>query len=207
MQRLVTVLLRRSARSGAARRAGRRPRGVVGEGVLRPGGRGGQGDHRRLRAGDRQAGRARLPSTESFRTRSRRRSRPASRPTSPSAYGLATYIPKWALEDRLVDLSDAVGHFSDLFDPDQLDRAMLLNARTGQKALYGLPIGQLDQPHPRLEEPAGARGLHARRHSQGVGARSGRSGATRSSRRCARHWAATTSGASACPCRSRPTTP
>ena len=54
---------------------------------------------------------------------------------------LTTYAPKWALEDRLVDLSEAVGHFSDLFDPDQLDRATLLNARTNERGLYGLPIG------------------------------------------------------------------
>jgi multiple sugar transport system substrate-binding protein len=58
-------------------------------------------------------------------------------------FWLSTYIPRWAFEDRLVDFSDAVGHFSDLFDPNQLDRAMLLNARTGQKALYGLPMGQI----------------------------------------------------------------
>jgi multiple sugar transport system substrate-binding protein len=53
------------------------------------------------------------------------------------------YIRRWALEGRLVDLTDTVGHFSDLFDPNQLNRAMLLNARTGQKALYGLPMGQV----------------------------------------------------------------
>jgi multiple sugar transport system substrate-binding protein len=53
------------------------------------------------------------------------------------------YIRRWALEDRLVDLTDPVGHLSDLFDPDQLDRAVLLNARTGQKALYALPMGQV----------------------------------------------------------------
>ena len=47
------------------------------------------------------------------------------------------------LEDRLVDLTETVGHFSDLFDPNQLDRAVLLNARTGQRALYGLPMGQI----------------------------------------------------------------
>jgi multiple sugar transport system substrate-binding protein len=56
---------------------------------------------------------------------------------------LDTYIPKWALDDRLVDLTDAVGFFSNLFDPNQLDRAMLLNARTGQRALYGVPVGQI----------------------------------------------------------------
>ena len=57
------------------------------------------------------------------------------------AWLATTYAPKWALEDRLVDLSEAVGHFSDLFDPYQLDRAMLLNARTNERGLYGLPFG------------------------------------------------------------------
>jgi multiple sugar transport system substrate-binding protein len=56
---------------------------------------------------------------------------------------LGSYIPQWAFEDRLVDLTDTIGHFSDLFDPDQLDRAMLLNAKTGRRALYGLPMGQI----------------------------------------------------------------
>ncbi len=89
---------RRDARHGAARRRGRRPRGVVGEGILPPGGRGAQGDHRRLRAGDRQAGRAHPSSRrQSFRPRSRRRSRPASRPTSPSASGSTYYIRKVGL--------------------------------------------------------------------------------------------------------------
>jgi multiple sugar transport system substrate-binding protein len=43
----------------------------------------------------------------------------------------------------LADLSGAVGHFADLFDPDQLDRAMLLNASARERALYGLPIGEI----------------------------------------------------------------
>jgi multiple sugar transport system substrate-binding protein len=51
-------------------------------------------------------------------------------------------MSKWAFENRLVDLTDAVGHFADLFDPDALTQWMLLNAKTGQKALYGLPMGQ-----------------------------------------------------------------
>jgi multiple sugar transport system substrate-binding protein len=58
-------------------------------------------------------------------------------------FWLDTYIPKWALEDRLVDLTNTVGSFSNMFDPAQLDRAMLLNAKTGQKALYGVPMGQI----------------------------------------------------------------
>jgi multiple sugar transport system substrate-binding protein len=58
-------------------------------------------------------------------------------------FWLTSYAPQWALEDRLVDLSDTIGHLSDLFDPAQLDRATLLNATTGRRALYGLPIGQI----------------------------------------------------------------
>jgi multiple sugar transport system substrate-binding protein len=53
------------------------------------------------------------------------------------------YIQKWSLEDRLVDLTDAIGHFSNLFDPNQLERAALLDAKTGQTALYALPMGHV----------------------------------------------------------------
>jgi multiple sugar transport system substrate-binding protein len=58
-------------------------------------------------------------------------------------FWLLRYIPRWAFEDRLVDLTDIVGPFSNLFDPNQLDRAVLLNARSGERALYGLPMGQI----------------------------------------------------------------
>jgi multiple sugar transport system substrate-binding protein len=54
---------------------------------------------------------------------------------------LSEYLSSWAFEDRLVDLSDAIGHFSDLFDPEVLDWVRVLNGRTEQKGLYGLPIG------------------------------------------------------------------
>ena len=83
--------------------------------------------------------------------RPRRRSCPSSmrqpsrRPTTAFGFRASDHIAEWALDDRLVDLSDAIGHFSDLFDPAQLDRATLLNATTGRKALHGLPMGQL--PH------------------------------------------------------------
>ena len=48
---------------------------------------------------------------------------------------------QWAYEGRLVDLSDAVGHFSDLFDPDALERVTLLDGTTGRRGLYLLPMG------------------------------------------------------------------
>jgi multiple sugar transport system substrate-binding protein len=60
------------------------------------------------------------------------------------AFGLwlAHYVAPWAFEDQLVQLTDAIGRYSDLFDQDVLDRATLVNAQTGQKALYGLPMGR-----------------------------------------------------------------
>ena len=73
------------------------------------------------------------------------------------------------------------------------------------------PVRPADGPdqqlHPRLEEPPWSGRASRSRTSPRSGSRSGRSGATRCSRRCARHRAATTSGASACPCRSRPPIP
>jgi ABC-type glycerol-3-phosphate transport system substrate-binding protein len=61
------------------------------------------------------------------------------------AFGLrvGNYITEWAFDDRLVDVSDAIGHFSDLlFDPEALAWFVLVNERTGQKALYALPVGR-----------------------------------------------------------------
>jgi multiple sugar transport system substrate-binding protein len=57
-------------------------------------------------------------------------------------YLLTNYQGQWSVEDRLVDLSDAVGHFADLFDPDTLAYLTWRNARAGKKALYGLPMGR-----------------------------------------------------------------
>jgi multiple sugar transport system substrate-binding protein len=55
---------------------------------------------------------------------------------------IASYVSEWASADRLVDLTDTVGHFSDLFDPDALAWWTLLNQKTGQRALYALPWGR-----------------------------------------------------------------
>jgi multiple sugar transport system substrate-binding protein len=64
------------------------------------------------------------------------------------AFGLRMpdYISQWAFDDRLVDLTDTVGHFSDIFDPDALAWGVtLLNRQTGRRALYGLPIGRVTE--------------------------------------------------------------
>jgi ABC-type glycerol-3-phosphate transport system substrate-binding protein len=55
---------------------------------------------------------------------------------------MAPFIAEWAFGDQLVDLSDAIGSFADTFDPDALDRTMLVNATTGHKTLYALPMGR-----------------------------------------------------------------
>jgi multiple sugar transport system substrate-binding protein len=52
------------------------------------------------------------------------------------------YMSKWAFDDRLVDITEAVSHFSDLFDPDALAWFGRLNQKTGQRALYALPVGR-----------------------------------------------------------------
>ena len=61
------------------------------------------------------------------------------------AWGVAinSHIPEWAAHDRLVDLTDTVGAFSNLFDPDALAWYGLLNETTKQRALYALPVGSV----------------------------------------------------------------
>lgn len=60
------------------------------------------------------------------------------------AFGLdvSEFAPVWALDDRLVDLSEVIGSFANMFDPKVLDHAVLMNGKTGRRALYGLPMGQ-----------------------------------------------------------------
>jgi multiple sugar transport system substrate-binding protein len=55
---------------------------------------------------------------------------------------LQNYVGPWATDGRLADLSDAIGPFSNLFDPDTLTWVTWRDAKTGQPALYGLPIGR-----------------------------------------------------------------
>jgi multiple sugar transport system substrate-binding protein len=60
------------------------------------------------------------------------------------AFGLlfSGHVGRWAFDDRLVDLAGPIGHFSSLFDSDVLSWELWLNASTGQRALYGLPMGR-----------------------------------------------------------------
>jgi len=54
----------------------------------------------------------------------------------------ASYISEWASNDQLLDLTDTVGGFSNQFDPGALAWWMLVNHKTGQRALYALPWGR-----------------------------------------------------------------
>src|SRR3954452_17850765 len=61
-------------------------------------------------------------------------------------YGLdvaLTYFARWAHEDRLVDLADALGPLAAQFDKDALDRGTLLDAAVGERGLYALPMGRV----------------------------------------------------------------
>ena len=60
------------------------------------------------------------------------------------AFGLdlSQNFAKWAFEDQLVDLTNAIGSFAGMFDPDALESVKLFDGRTGQTGLYGLPMGR-----------------------------------------------------------------
>ena len=110
-------------------------------------------------------------------------------------------IPRWAYEDRLVDLTDVIGPFKDLFDPDVFELATLLNGRDSGHGLTRCRWAATPTTS------TSGRACWSRRASplptfQRSGRRSGRSGATRSSPPCARPWDARTSMASGCRCRS-----
>jgi multiple sugar transport system substrate-binding protein len=60
------------------------------------------------------------------------------------AYGgfVSDYIAQWAFDDQLVDLTDTIGSFANLFDAHALKSVTLAHGRTGQRGLYGLPVGR-----------------------------------------------------------------
>jgi multiple sugar transport system substrate-binding protein len=57
-------------------------------------------------------------------------------------FGALVLWEQLAYEDQLADLEDALGPVIDLFDPDMVEAAMLLNGTTGRRGLYGLPMGR-----------------------------------------------------------------
>jgi multiple sugar transport system substrate-binding protein len=58
------------------------------------------------------------------------------------SYDLPQTFSQWAFEDRLVDLTDAIGSFADMFDATAIADVRQVDGRTGRAGLYGLPIGR-----------------------------------------------------------------
>jgi multiple sugar transport system substrate-binding protein len=57
-------------------------------------------------------------------------------------FGTLVLWEQWAYADQLADLESALGPVLDLFDPDAVEAAMLLNGRIGERGLYALPMGR-----------------------------------------------------------------
>jgi multiple sugar transport system substrate-binding protein len=56
--------------------------------------------------------------------------------------GIGSYLPGWALNGRLADLTEVIGPIEDQFFPGVLDNVRLLNSQTGETTYYAVPIGQ-----------------------------------------------------------------
>jgi multiple sugar transport system substrate-binding protein len=52
------------------------------------------------------------------------------------------WMPEWAQEDRLVELSAPLGPLTEMIEPDALTWFTLPNRRTGREGLYGLPMAR-----------------------------------------------------------------
>ena len=139
----------RSARPGAARRPGGRPRRLVGAGLLRPGGCGGP-RRSSLPSSRRPASRSSSSSTRRMRCsiESKRRSRRGSRPDFLFGTNSERRAAQSAYEDQLVDLAGVLGPVLDLFDGDTIEVSTLLNGKTGRRGLYAMPMGRYSNNAP-----------------------------------------------------------
>ena len=103
------------------------------------------------------------------RRRLRRRSRPGHRPTSCSASHQLTTMRQWAHEGRLVDLSERARAAGGPVRSGRARPRPRCSTRHGPARPLRPADGPHHEPRPRLEEPARAGRLHARRHPEGVG--------------------------------------
>ena len=161
-------LLRLRGAHGTARRPGRRPRGLVGERLLPAGN---EAVREIVAAFEQKTGnQVELvhPPPDESSDKSKRRLRPGSRRTSCSAPSVPQ-MARWAYDDRLVDLSDAIGPVLDLFDADAIEVVNFADGKTGRTRSVRPADGPSLQPRPCLEQPAGARRLHPCRHPERVG--------------------------------------
>jgi multiple sugar transport system substrate-binding protein len=56
---------------------------------------------------------------------------------------IETSAARWAYDDRVVELGGVLGPVLNLFDADSIEVSTLLNGKTGQRALYALPVGRI----------------------------------------------------------------
>ncbi len=136
---------RRDAPSDTPRRPGRRPRGVVGEGILPT--------RRTRRSGRPSPPSSRRPANRSSSSIQHRTSFPAKLQAALEAGQPPDFTFGLWLDDLYAEVGPrgsagrplgrgrAASRTCSI--PDQLDRAMLLNAKTGQRVLYGLPVGEI----------------------------------------------------------------
>jgi multiple sugar transport system substrate-binding protein len=58
------------------------------------------------------------------------------------SFDLPQTFSQWAFEDRLVDLTDAIGGLVGMFDAAAIADVTQVDGRTGRAGLYGLPMGR-----------------------------------------------------------------
>jgi multiple sugar transport system substrate-binding protein len=58
------------------------------------------------------------------------------------AFNSGRVVPRWAYEDRLVDLAGSLRPLLGVFDADAVEASTLLNGKTGQRGLYAVPMGR-----------------------------------------------------------------
>ena len=142
-------------------------------------------------------------SRRSCRVRSRRRCRLHQPPDF--AYGMliSDHTSKWALDDRLVDLTGTIGFFSDQFDPDALAWYVVPMRRPGRRR--SMRCRWVARPTTSTSgKVSWSRRASRCRTYPGSGGPSGHSGATKCNRPCVGPPGAMTSGAWASPCRLKP---
>ena len=93
---------------------------------------------------------------------------------------------KWAYEGKLEDLSDVMTPMKDRVRAEHAGSVDALQRRRQEEGLLRLPAEAAEHARPDLEGHAGEGRLQAERHPDRLGRTTGRSGATRCSRRSAR---------------------
>ena len=93
---------------------------------------------------------------------------------------------KWAFDGKLEDITDVIAPMKDRFAPNTVETAFLYNDKTKKKAYYAFPLKQQTMHIQYWIDMLGEAGFKESDIPTDVEGTTGRSGATRSSRRSAR---------------------